>query len=72
MNSFKITPSYVEYVPIWDSNHEEANSRIILHVAFASSLGVQQAVVFSPDTDLFVRLINHFSELNMKSVYFNW
>jgi hypothetical protein len=49
----------VEYVPTLYLNPEEADSRIILHVAFVSLLCVQQAAVFSPDTDVFVLLIHH-------------
>jgi hypothetical protein len=43
---------------------------IILHVAFAFSIGVQQSVVFSPNTDVFELLKHHFLQPNIRRFYF--
>ena len=66
----KCTLTAVEYVQALESNHEEADSRLLLHVAHAASLGAQHCVVFSPDTDVFVLLVNHFSRLMMREIFF--
>ena len=41
------------------SNHEEADTRIILHARDASSLGYKRIVVRSSDTDVLVLLLYH-------------
>ena len=42
--ALKVTNKFVEYITALESNHEEADSRIILHLAYAASLGAEQAI----------------------------
>lgn len=68
--TLRVTSTYVEYVDSLSSNHEEADTRILLHIAYAGTLDVQQVVVFSPDTDVFVLLVHHFPQLKVGTLYF--
>ena len=68
--ALRVSNEVVSFQHELDSNHEEADSRMILHLAFAGSSGVKAAVVVSPDTDVFVLLVHHFSQLNVEYLFF--
>ena len=47
-----------------EHNHEEADTLIILHAVDTAKLNpVSECVVYSPDTDVFLLLIHHYSKL---------
>ena len=68
--ALRVTSSCIEYVPQLRSNHEEADSRLMLHIAYAGRQNTQQACVSSPDTDVLVLLVHFFSELNISQIFF--
>ena len=41
------------------SNQEETDTRVILYLKYAATLGYKSAVVRSPDTDIFMILLYH-------------
>jgi len=43
---------------------------MLLHLAYAASVGARSAVVCSPDTDVLVLLVHHFDAVRLGSVYF--
>ena len=45
------------------SDHEEADTRLILHAANALRAGQSQVTVQSPDTDVFLLLTHHWSKM---------
>ena len=51
--ALKVSSDLVEFVEQLCSNHEEADTHILLHVAYQVSLGAKRAVVASPDTNIF-------------------
>ena len=68
--AIKVSNSVVSYEQDLESNHEEADSRMILHLAFAGSSGAKKAVVVSPDTDVFVLLVHHYVKLKAEYIFF--
>lgn len=53
-----VTEESVQDVPPLRSNHEEADSQIILHAIYsAASLGASRIVVYANDTDVIVMYI---------------
>ena len=51
------------------SNQEEADTRIVLHAAFAAKQGLDIITVVSPDTDVLVLLTFHQREIGCKELY---
>ena len=47
------------------SNQEETDTRVILYLHHAASLGYKEAVVRTPDTDIFVILLHHANTLDL-------
>ena len=68
--TLKICNNVVSFVQDLESNHEEADSRMLLHLAFAGSSGAKKAVVVNPDTDAFVLLIHHYINLKVENIFF--
>jgi len=68
--TLKVSAAYVQYVQALQSNHEETDGRMMLHVAHAAAHGANQVVVFSPDTDVLVLLVHHFPDMTQTSIYF--
>jgi hypothetical protein len=56
-------------VPTLVSDHEEADSRIILHAKHACEDG-QRIVVQSPDTDLLLLCVSHYREIGCQQLWF--
>ena len=52
------------------STQEEADTKIILHALHATGRGANVINVFSPDTDVFVLLINWYPQLPTKIFFF--
>ena len=59
----------VEYLPL-SSNHEEADTRIILHAIHAADNGATTIVVRSPDTDVLVLLLHHRPAIHDRRIFF--
>ena len=66
----QVTRDCVRYVNELNSNQEEVDTRMILHVKYSGIHNASQVVLVSPDTDLLVLLIHHFSELGVGELYF--
>lgn len=49
----------VRELPTIYSNQEETDTRVVLYLHYAASLGYRNAVVRTPDTDIFVILLYH-------------
>ena len=52
------------------SNHEEADTKLVLHSCYSSNFGAKRIVVSSPDTDVPVLQLHHFIEVDAKELYF--
>ena len=46
-------------------NHEEADTRMLLHVAHATAQGHQKASIRTVDTDVIVLAVSHFQHLQL-------
>ena len=68
--ALKVSSDLVEFVEQLRSNHEEADTRILLHVAYQASYGAKRAVVASPDTDVLVLLVHHFRSIGIEEIFF--
>ena len=66
----QVTRDCVRYVNELNSNQEEADTRMILHVKYSGNHNASRVVLVSPDTDVLVLLIHHFSELGVGELYF--
>lgn len=64
-----ISHGHVDIVTPLLSDHEEADTRILLHVNLASSTH-QRIVIHSPDTDVAILSIAHYKELGCKELWF--
>jgi len=51
------------------SNHEEADTRIILHASYAQKTGSDCIVISSPDTDVLLLLLHHHKAIGANEVY---
>lgn len=49
----------VQEIPTIYSNQEETDTRVVLYLHYAVSLGYKNAVIRTPDTDIFVILLYH-------------
>ncbi len=58
----------IESVPELYSNHEEADTRLILHAQHASTMH-SNVTIRSPDTDVFILLLAHKAEIG-SSLFF--
>ena len=47
------------------SNQEETDTRIVLYLHHAATMGFKSAVVRSPDTDIFFILLHHSHKINI-------
>ena len=68
--ALKVSSDLVEFVEQLFSNHEEADTSILLHEAYQASLGANRAVVASPDTDVLVLLVYHFRSIGIEEIFF--
>ena len=66
----QVTHDCVRYIHELHSNQEEKYTRMILHVKHGGSQNATRVVLVSPDTDVLVLLIHHFSELGVNELYF--
>ena len=60
-----ITNKAVRISDICPSNHEEADTRMILHAANASENGMRKVILRTVDTDVVVIALGMFSSLNL-------
>ena len=66
----QVTHDCVRYSHDLNSNQEEADTRMMLHVQYSGNRNANRVVLVSPDTDVLVLLIHHFSELGVSELYF--
>ena len=64
-----ITTNHCEDVPALKSNHEEADTRLLLHAKQASRPD-SRIVIESPDTDVLVLSVAHFNDINCEEMWF--
>ena len=67
---FKITANETCEVEELKSDQEEADTRMILHAAFASTCRLKTVVVRSQDTDVLVLLLHYRPSIKASKVYF--
>ena len=60
-----------EEIPGLRSNQEETDSRVVLYLLYAKEQGYQQAVVHSPDSDIFFILLHYAKQLRPLTIYFD-
>ncbi|KAH3880666.1 hypothetical protein DPMN_004587 [Dreissena polymorpha] len=61
--ALNFTNTCVSFLPSLYSKREEADYRMLLHVAYSPGSDARTIVAVSPDTDVFVLLLHHFKEL---------
>ena len=68
----RITCTGSEIVPIFQSDHEEADSHIFVHCEHFSKCSheAKRIIIFSPDTDVAVLCCHHFAALNIEELWF--
>jgi len=62
---FRITKNTTEKIHELTSNHQEADTRILLHARHAS-LSYEEIVVSTPDTDVFLIMLSLISDMNIR------
>ena len=67
--ALKVSSDVVHVMEQLRSNHEEADTRMVLHVAYKARQGAKRIIVSRPDTDLFILLVYHFHQLDMSEVF---
>lgn len=55
----------MQEIPSITSNQEETDTRVILYIQYAESLGFPSVVVRTPDSDIFFILLFHASSFNI-------
>ena len=68
--ALKVSNDVVHIIEQLRSNHEEADTRMLLHVAYQARHNAKRVIVVSPDTDVFVLLVYHFSHMGVSEVFF--
>ena len=68
--ALKVSSDVVHVIEQLRSNHEEADTRMVLHVAYQARQGAKRIIVSSPDTDVFILLVYHFHQLDTSEVFF--
>ena len=56
-------------VPALNSDHEEADTRMLLHAQHASETS-QRVVILSPDTDVLILSVTHYDEIGCEQLWF--
>ena len=69
MKTASCTEGHCAIVPLLRSDHEEADTRLLLHAKHAS-LTHSRIVIQSPDTDVLVLCIAHFENLQCRELWF--
>ena len=59
----------IEDIPELHSNHEEADTRLLLHAQHASATHATKVRIRSPDTDVFVLMLAHQPEIASRLVF---
>ena len=68
--ALEVSFEVIEFVKQLRSNHEEADTRMLLHGASQARSGVNRVVVASPDTDVFVLLVHHYKHMSIDQIFF--
>ena len=59
----------IDVSTIQPCNHEEADTRLLLHVLHASKNGFKKQLIVTVDTDVVVLAIHHFFSLNLQELW---
>ena len=68
--TMKVSNDVVHIIEQLWSNHEKAATLILLHVADQARQGPKRVIVVSPDTDVLVFLVHHFSCMRLCEIVF--
>ena len=60
-----VSNSSLEKLNIELCNHEEADTRLLLHVLHEANLGIKKVSIITVDTDVVVFALRHFFTLNL-------
>ena len=60
----------ISYVQELESNQEEADTRMLLHVKHCRNLAAKRIVLFSPDTDVLLLFLHHNFDLGVQGIFF--
>ena len=73
VHQFKTASGQIEVSEVAEirSNQEETDTRVIVYMKYASSIGFQTIVVRSPDTDILVLLLHHSSLAGNSEIQFD-
>ena len=69
MKTVSCTQGHCETIPLLRSDHEEADTRLLLQAKHASQTH-PRIVIQSPDTDVAVLFITHFEDLQCQELWF--
>ena len=67
--SKSITCLYANTVEVLEEDHEEADTRIVLHAMLAANKGAKNIVIASPDTDVLMLLLHHRMKIKARQIY---
>ena len=68
--AFRITQNTTENIHELASNHQEADTRILLHTGHAS-FSYEEIVIGTPDTDVFLIMLSMMPDMNIKLYMLN-
>ena len=68
--ALNVSNAVVHIIEQLQSNHEEADTRMLLHVAYQARQSAKRVSVASPDTDGFVLLVFQFSHMGVREIFF--
>ena len=54
---------------ICEEDHEEADTRLVLHAKLAATKGAKRIVIKSPDTDVLMLLLHHRRKIHAREIY---
>ena len=69
-NVIWVTTNYIiKSMRLLKSNHDEANTKMVLHAAYAADVGENNIVISIPDTDVFVLLTYHLNQIDATKLF---
>ena len=67
----KVTSNGIEQAAEYNCDHEEADTRMLLHCRFANEHGYNKIILCSPDTDVAILCCYHFKIIGVNEFYFH-
>ena len=68
-NALNVSNAVVHIIEQLRSNHEEADTRMLLHFAYQAIQSAKRVNMTSPDTDGFVLLVYQFSQMGVREIF---